>query len=157
MFTDLANSISRYFYRQSAGMFFLRLVTGAIFIAHGSMKLGALGMMSGAFGHMGLAPALWWVWFIGLLEVVGGAALILGVATRFFGALFAIEMLVAIFLTGLGRGWSAHEFELILAASSLAIALAGSGNWSLYKMECDACGGVFCDGNRCMILTDDEA
>ena len=152
MFTNLANSVSRFFYRQSAGLFFLRLVTGAIFIVHGSTKLGALGMMSGAFGHMGLVPALWWVWFIALLEVVGGAALILGVATRFFGALFTIEMLVAIFLTGVARGWSAHEFELLLAAASLAIALAGSGHWSLYSMECEACGGVFCDGRDCVLV-----
>jgi putative oxidoreductase len=152
MFTDLGNSISRFFYHQSAGMFFLRLVTGIIFIMHGSMKLGALGMMAGFFGGLGLAPALWWVWLIGLLEVVGGAALILGVATRLFGALLAIEMLVAIFLTGVGRGFSAHEFELLLAAASFAIALSGSGGWSLYPLECETCGGVFCDGNQCVLV-----
>jgi uncharacterized membrane protein YphA (DoxX/SURF4 family) len=150
MLTDSANIVSRFFYRQSAGMFFLRLVTGIIFIVHGSMKLGAIALMAQFFGSLGLDPAVWWVWFIGLLEVIGGAALILGVATRLFGALLAIEMIVAIFLTGVGRGFSAHEFELLLAASSLAIALAGSGRWSLYKMECDSCGGFLCDGGMCI-------
>ncbi len=150
MFTDLANSISRFFYRQSAGMFFLRLVTGVIFIVHGSSKLGAINHVAGFFMTLGLSA--WVAWFIALLEVIGGAALILGVATRLFGALFTIEMVVAIFLTGIGRGWSAHEFELLLAAASLAIALAGSGSWSLYKMECDACGGFLCDGDRCVMV-----
>ena len=152
MVTETANSISRFFRHQSAGMFFLRLVTGTIFIAHGSMKLGAIGMMSGVFASLGLWPAVGWVWFIALLEVLGGAALILGVATRFFGALLAIVMFVAIFLTDIGRGWAAHEFELLLAASSLAIALAGSGRWSLYKMECDHCGGMFCNGETCVVV-----
>ena len=152
MITTLANSISRFFYRQSAGLFILRLVTGLIFIMHGAMKLGAIAMITGFFGHLGLTPALWWVWFIALLEVLGGVALILGAATRLFGALLGIEMIVAILLTGIGRGWGAHELELLLAAASLAIALTGSGRWSAYKMECDTCGGILCDGEECLVI-----
>ena len=152
MVTQTANSISRFFRHEAAGMFFLRLVTGVIFISHGAMKLGSIAMMTGFFASLGLWPAAAWVWFIALLEVLGGAALILGVATRFFGALLAINMFVAIFLTGIGRGWAAHEFELLLAASSLAIALAGSGRWSLYKMECDNCGAMFCNGETCVVV-----
>lgn len=152
---DLANSISRFFYQQSAGMFILRLVTGLIFVLHGAMKLGAIALIGAFFGHLGLAPELWWAWFIALLEVIGGAALILGVATRVFGALFAIEMVVAIFLTGIGRGFSAHEFELLLAAASFAIALAGSGRWSLWRMECARCGGIACDGETCVFVSRD--
>ncbi|HVM58981.1 MAG TPA: DoxX family protein [Candidatus Paceibacterota bacterium] len=152
MFTDLANSVSRFFYQQSAGMFILRLATGAIFVAHGVMKLEDPAMVAGFFAKLGLLPGLQWVWFIALLEVIGGAALILGLATRFFGSLLAIEMLVAILLTGIGRGFHAHELELILAAASLSIALAGSGRWSLYKMECAKCGGIFCDGDTCAIV-----
>lgn len=152
MFTDLANSVSRFFYQQSAGLFILRLATGAIFIMHGAMKLQNPAGMAGFFAKMGLMPGLQWVWFIALLEVIGGAALILGIATRFFGSLLAIEMLVAILLTGIGRGFHAHELELILAAASLALALAGSGRWSAYKMECETCGGIFCDGKTCVIV-----
>jgi uncharacterized membrane protein YphA (DoxX/SURF4 family) len=151
MFTDLANSVSRFFYQQSAGMFVLRLATGSVFIAHGAMKLQDPSQMAGFFAGMGLVPGLQWVWFVALLEVIGGGALILGIATRFFGSLLAIEMLVAILLTGLGRGLRAHELELILAAASLAVALSGSGRWSVYKMECESCGGIFCDGNTCVV------
>ena len=151
MFTTTANSISRFFKHQSAGMFVLRLVTGLIFIAHGASKLG-IERVGAMMAHFGLPAALGVAWFIALLEVIGGAALILGVATRLVGALFTIEMIVAIFLTGIGRGWSAHEFELLLAAASLAIALSGSGDWSLYPMECENCGGFLCKGDTCVAI-----
>lgn len=149
---DIANALSRFFYRKSAGMFVLRLVTGLIFVLHGAMKLSAIALIGAFFGQLGVPAALTVAWFIALLEIIGGAALILGVATRLFGALFAIEMVVAIFLTGVSRGFSAHEFELLLAASSLAIALAGSGSWSVWKAECDNCGGIICDGRECLVV-----
>lgn len=150
MFTDFSNSVSRFFYHQSAGLFFLRLVTGFIFVLHGAMKLSDMTQIIGYFGTLGLAA--WVAWFIALLEVVGGAALILGVATRFFGALFTIEMVVILFLFGIGTAVTAHQFELLLTAASLSIALAGSGRWSLFPLECARCGGVFCDGNTCVVV-----
>lgn len=156
MFTETANSVSRFFRHQSAGMFALRLVTGLIFVTHGAAKLGAIEKVSMMMAHFGLAPALEVAWFIALLEVIGGAALILGVATRLFGGLFAIEMIVAVFLTGIGRGFGPHEFELLLAAASLAIALSGSGGWSLYPMECKNCGGIVCNGDTCVLVSDES-
>lgn len=157
MFTDPINYVSRYFYRRSAAMFFLRLVTGLIFILHGLMKLQSPEMMAGFFAGVGLHPALFWVWAIGLLEVIGGAALIVGVAARVFGGLLAVEMIAAIFLTGLGRGFGAHEFELLLAVAALAVGLSGAGRWSLYSHNCERCGGVFCSGNTCVVAVSEEA
>jgi putative oxidoreductase len=152
MFTDTANYVSRYFYRRHTAMLFLRLVTGVIFIAHGAMKLESAPMMAGFFGSLGLHPALFWVWFIGLLEVIGGIALIVGIAARAFGVLLAIEMFVAIFLTGFGKGILApHEFELLLAAAALAVGLSGPGRYALYRKGCDSCGGVFCAGDTCVV------
>jgi putative oxidoreductase len=149
---DIANAVSRFFYHRAAGMFVLRFVTGLIFVLHGAMKLSAITIIGAFFGQLGVPAALSVAWAIALLEVIGGAALILGVATRIFGALFAIEMIVAIFLTGVGRGFAAHEFELLLAAAALAIALAGSGRWSLFKSECENCGGIVCDGRECLVV-----
>ena len=153
MFTTLANSVSRFFYRQSAGMFILRLVLGLVFVIHGAEKLSDMTRVIAFFGTLGLGA--WIAWFIALLEVVGGAALILGVATRFFGALFAIEMVVILFM--FGGVFTTHQFELLLAAAALSVALTGSGNWSLYPMECYTCGGIFCDGNQCVFVEGEEA
>ena len=150
MFSDTINGISRTFYHQAFGLFLLRLVAGYIFLVHGAAKLGSIQMTSAMMAHFGLAPSFEWAWFIGLLEVLGGAALILGVATRFFGAVLGIEMVVAVLLGGFAHGLAPHQFELLLAAASFAIALIGSGSWSLYKMECDNCRGFLCEGDVCM-------
>jgi putative oxidoreductase len=154
MFIDLANAISRFFYQRSAGIFILRFVIGLVFILHGALKIAALPLMLGFFAAIGLTPAAFWLWFVALFEIIAGSALVLGVATRCFGALLAIEMLVAILLTGVGRGWAAHEFEFVLMAASLAIAFTGSGRWSLYRLECERCGGVFCAGDTCVLAVE---
>lgn len=100
------------------------------------------------FVHFGLGSATGI--FIAWLEVLGGLALILGVLTRVFGLIFGIEILVAIFLTGFGRGlYQPHELEIVLMLLSFGLALAGSGRYSLLKMECDDCGDMLWDGAEC--------
>lgn len=146
MVTDTINSVSRFFYRQNIGLLVLRVATGLIFLMHGWAKVNNMMQTVGMFGHMGF-PA-WVAYFIAWLEVIGGLALILGIATRFFALLFGIEMLVATFLAGFGRGLG---LEFYLAAVSLAIALTGSGAFSVFKMECDRCGGMVCDGETCAV------
>lgn len=146
MFTETTNSISRFFYQRSFGLLLLRVSTGLIFLSHGWMKINNLAQVVGMFGHMGFAA--WVAYFIAWLEVIGGLALILGVATRFFGVVFGIEMLVATFIIGFGRGLG---LEFYLAMVSFAIALMGSGAFSVFPMECDRCGGFLCDGEVCII------
>lgn len=93
------------------------------------------------FVHMGFSAPTGY--FIAWLELIGGLALILGVATRLFGLVFGIEMLVATFVVGFGRGLG---LEFYLAMVSFAISLMGSGSFSLFKMECSKCGGFLCKG-----------
>jgi putative oxidoreductase len=142
MFTDTTNAISRFFYQRSFGLFILRAATGLIFLLHGWMKVTNMTQTVGMFAHMGFSMPI--AYFIAWLEVIGGAALILGVATRFFALLFGIEMLVATFVVGFGRGLG---IEFYLAMVSFAIALIGSGRLSVFKMECETCGGFLCDGS----------
>ena len=92
MFTETANAISRFFYQRSLGILLLRVATGVIFFTHGWMKVNNMAQTIVGFSHMGFAP--WVAYFIAYLEVIGGAALILGIATRFFATAFGIEMLV---------------------------------------------------------------
>lgn len=136
------NDTSRFFYNPAFGLLLIRISAGLIFLTHGWMKVANLSgtvLMLGQY--FGLAPIL--VYSISWLELIGGLALILGVATRFFGFLFGIEMLVATILVGFGRGFS-MEFMLMLV--SFGIALAGSGKYSIYRMECKHCGGMLCNG-----------
>lgn len=137
----LVNTTSRHFYNQSLGLLLIRLAPGLIFLTHGWMKIQNMDQTVMFLAQMGIsAPA---VYFISWLEVIGGIALILGVATRLFGLLFGIEMLVAAVIVGFGRGVS---IDLMLSLISFGIALAGSGKYSIYKMECKHCGGMLCNG-----------
>jgi len=141
------NQVSRTFKHRALGLLLIRAAVGIVFFAHGWSKIHGLSGVEGMMMGFGLPGATGI--FIAWLEVIGGIAMILGVATRFFGAVFTIEMLVAIFLTGVGRGYRPHELEIFLALVSLGVAFAGSGRWSLYAMECHHCGGMLCDGECC--------
>lgn len=121
----LINIVSRYLRRRSLGLFLIRAVTGAVFIA-----LGLEGVQ--------VAPD-----FIAWLEVVGGIALFLGVLPRIFGAALGIMMLGTLF-SNLGAGFDANALTLMLMASSFSIAFIGSGWISLFRLECALCGGMLC-------------
>jgi uncharacterized membrane protein YphA (DoxX/SURF4 family) len=135
------NKTSRFFYNPAFGLLLIRVAAGLIFVTHGWMKIQNMEQTVMFLGQMGIVAPL--VYFIAWLEVVGGLALILGVATRVFGVLFGIEMLVATLLVGFGRGVS---IDLVLALVSFGIALTGSGKYSIYKMECKHCSGMMCNG-----------
>ena len=147
---NIINLVSRYWRRRSLGLFIIRIVTGSVFFAHGWDKINNTAMVSGMLMHMGVVAPEFFGPFIAWLEVVGGIALILGVLPRIFGAMLGIEMLLAIYLSGVGGGFHKHELELMLMASSFGIALVGSGWISLFRMECTDCGGMICKpGDDC--------
>jgi putative oxidoreductase len=120
----------------SIGLTVLRVVLGVVFIAHGAQKLTqGLPAVAGGFASMGIpfpevaAPV------VVALELVGGALLVLGVATRVVSILVAMDMVVAGLVAHLSAGFFAQqggfEYVLVLAAGSLAVALTGPGRFSL--------------------------
>jgi putative oxidoreductase len=89
------------------------------------------------FGSIGLPPEL--VLPIGLLEVIGGIALIIGVLTRIAAALLII-VIGAIILVKISKGFvGGYEFELLLIGISLSLLLTGPGRisieWDVLKRE----------------------
>jgi putative oxidoreductase len=118
---------------QPLALLAMRLVLGAIMIAHGYHKV-----WGGFHHHMDMVGSLgiprWMAYLSAGTEFFGGIAIVLGLFTRFFSLAFAIEMAVAIwkvhFKNGL-TGSGGYEFPLALTAIALGLVCFGGGPWGL--------------------------
>ncbi|MGW9269771.1 DoxX family membrane protein [Microbacterium sp. NPDC055599] len=121
----------------SLGLLILRVVTGAIFAAHGAQKIFEYTIPGtiGSFAGMGVPFAEIAAPVVAFVELIGGILLMLGLFTRPVGVVLAIDMLVALVLVhlpaGLWVGEGGYEFVAVLGAAALAFALTGAGRFSI--------------------------
>jgi putative oxidoreductase len=122
---------------QDLGLLVTRLALGGVMIAHGIQKAFLYGFSGTQQGFAGMGaplPGLTAV-LVTILELVGGVAIVLGLATRVVALLYALTMVGAAVLVHLPNGFYAADggWELVglLAVVSLALVVGGPGRLSL--------------------------
>ena len=124
-----------------AGLLIVRVVLGGLMAAHGAQKLfgwfGGPGLAGseGWLESIGLRPARVYAVITGLAEFVGGALLILGFITPVGAAAVVGVMFVAIATVHWRNGFfntaGGYEFNLLIIAAALALAITGPGTISI--------------------------
>ncbi len=117
-----------------AGLLSVRIGLASVFITHGAMKLASIAGVMAMFEKMGM-PA-WLGVVVGLVELLGGVAMLLGVYMKYAGYALAAVMVGAILAVkwkmGFVSGW---EFDFVLLASALGMAWMGAGEYSVKLPE----------------------
>jgi putative oxidoreductase len=122
---------------QPLGLLVLRLVLGAIMIAHGYTKV-----FGGLHHHVEIVQSLhlpgWLAYLSAAAEFGGGILVVVGFLTRFAALCICINMLVAIFGVHLKNGFTAqgnYQFPLALAAIAFSLIFTGAGPISIDGMR----------------------
>jgi putative oxidoreductase len=123
------------------GLLLIRIIVGLTIAGHGAQKLfgwfGGYGPKGtgGYFDSIGIRPGVPMALLAGLGELVGGLLFGAGLFTPVGAALIVITMLVAIFTVHRKNGYwvssNGFEYNLVLIAAAVGVALIGPGGYSL--------------------------
>jgi putative oxidoreductase len=135
------------------GLLTLRAVVGGLFVGHGAQKLfGAFGgpgpsATAEAFEQVGLRPGRVTARLAGAAELGGGALLATGLLTPLGAAATSGSMVGAIAAVHRAKGlWNTqggYEYNLVLIAAGLALAMTGPGCLSLDRLLGTERRGIF--------------
>ena len=104
-----------------------RAAVGCLFMEHGLQKLGLLGGAGKEFFSL--------MWFIGVCELLGGLAVMVGALTRLASLCCAVLMLLAYFVAHAGQGFwpilNKGELSLLYLVAFLVITVYGARKWSV--------------------------
>jgi putative oxidoreductase len=124
--------------RFDAALFLLRVVFGLFFAYHGYNKFFGKGGLSGTagwFDSMGMKPGMFHARVAATTEMAAGIGLAVGLLTPIPAAGFVALMFVAAWTVHRPNGFfivkQGWEYNLILAASAVAVATIGAGRFSL--------------------------
>ncbi|WP_324653433.1 DoxX family protein [Georgenia sp. H159] len=120
-----------------AALLISRVAIGLILFVHGWQKLTEFTLAGTAafFGDMGVPAAEAAAVFVTVVELVGGAALILGLLTPLMAALNMVSLLGAFFIVHAPNGLfvenNGYELVLALLAGLLLLVVLGGGRFSV--------------------------
>jgi putative oxidoreductase len=113
----------------------IRVTAGALLFVHGWTKIntGVAGV-TGFFEKAGFVPASGFAYAAIFLETVGAICIVLGLFTRVFAAIIAIQMAIITFVVMMPQGFFRMENTLLWGIVMFAIALRGGGPYSLDRV-----------------------
>ncbi|MDH2455441.1 DoxX family protein [Corynebacterium bovis] len=122
---------------RDAGLLLLRVVTGVIMVAHGWRKLVVDGIdaTTRTFEAAGVPQPGMSAWGVSIVEMLGGALVIVGLLTPAAAGVLALDMLAALYLVHLHNGLfvadGGMELVLLLATAFVVLVVFGAGRASL--------------------------
>lgn len=125
---------------RDGALLFLRLVIGAVFVAHGWDKIFLTGVPETAaqFAEMGIPQAQMTVWLVAIVEIIAGALLILGLLGPFVAGVLIVEMFAALWFVHINNGLfisdGGFEYALVMIAALSIVVTFGSGRASLDRV-----------------------
>ncbi|MEI6388718.1 MAG: DoxX family protein [Spirochaetota bacterium] len=123
------------------GLLVLRVILGLGFAAHGSQKLfgwfGGYGIKGtgGWLESIGIKPGALFAILTGAGEMASGIGIAAGFLSPVSAGVMILVMLVAIFTSHIKKGYwgtaGGYEYNLLIIAAALALALTGAGPLSI--------------------------
>ncbi len=111
--------------------FVFRVLVGFTFFMHGAQKL------FGWFGGKAVADVTSMFGAAGVIETVGGLAIVLGLFVRPVALVTAVEMAFAWFVAHAPKGWNplqnGGEAALLFFAAFVMLVAHGAGKWGLER------------------------
>ena len=138
------NPLRRFFWQPASGpaaIFFIRLAVGLVFFTQGVLKFTDPNMGATRFARIGFAHPAFTAHFVGVFEMAGGAAVLLGLWTRLASLPLLIIISTAIVTTKLPELWRSNQgfwymvsdarTDFAMLCSLIFLLAAGAGVWSL--------------------------
>ena len=134
--------------RLDSAILLARLALGSVLLAHGLLKflVFTLPGTAGFFASVGFPG--WTAYIVAPLEVVAGAAMILGFHSRLF-AVLTLPVQVGAGLVHAGNGWlfsnagGGWEFSAVLVVMTGVVYLLGDGAYSVRRLAGGNSGSAF--------------
>lgn len=119
--------------QKGLGLAVMRVVLGLIFIIAGYGKVFQRGLNVEGFRGMGIPLPELFGPIVSFLELGGGVLLVLGLFTRYLGALFAIEFIVAtIVISNISqKGLLGARLEIMILMAAIVLLTNGAGALAL--------------------------
>ncbi|MGP9724166.1 DoxX family protein [Corynebacterium sp. AOP40-9SA-29] len=124
---------------RDAALLVLRVALGVVFIAHGWDKVFQVGVEQTAqqWASMHIPQPTLSVWVVSVVEMLGGALVLLGFLTPAAAGVLALDMIAAFYFVHLGNGLfvtdGGGEFVIVLFAACVMLIVFGAGRASLDK------------------------